>query len=565
MNLVAFSVKNYRSIQSTPRLVLSELTVLVGPNNEGKSNLLSALVCALTLAQDRNVGLRRTLLGNSAYEYERDFPVGLRDATTKASTRFELEFELDTADQSAFKTLIGSKLNGTLPIQITIDKDGGIAFAVKKQGPVQKTLTEKRGQIAKFIAERLQFQYIEAVRDEAKSQRIVESMVSRALATLEGNPEYQQALKAIEEAERPVLQQVSSLVLESLKPFIGSLNSVSTVVSREQRTRAMRRSAEILLDDGTLTPLSQKGDGVKSLVAIALAKTSAEGTAGDKNLILAIEEPEAHLHSGAVHTLRALLEDIAKKRQVIISTHEPALVRRDNAAANILVQGNKAKPADSLDEVRKVLGVQLTENLVSPDVVVLLEGPGDARLLDAYIKSTQPKLFRAISDGRLRLIPLHGASNLLHQLRFYQALVCSPVAFVDHDAEGTTALAKARKEGLLDLGAEFCAIKPSQTESELEDLLDPAAYSTELCALLGVTTLKPKAHKANKLKWSAKLEEVLQDHGKPTADRERLIREAKFKVSELATARAETCFVPALKGPIDGLCTFLKAKLAIVD
>ena len=236
MKLVAFSVKNYRSIQSTPRIVLSELTVLVGPNNEGKSNLLSALVCALSLAQDRNAGVRRTLLGGSAYEYDRDFPVGLREGGSKASTRFELEFELDAADQKAFKTVIGSKLNGTLPIQITVDRGGVIAFAVKKQGPVQKALTAKRGLIAKFIAERLQFQYIEAVRDEAKSQRIVENMVSRALATLETNPEYQKALKALEDAERPVFQQVSKLVLESLKPFIGSLTSVSTAVSREQRT-----------------------------------------------------------------------------------------------------------------------------------------------------------------------------------------------------------------------------------------------------------------------------------------------------------------------------------------
>ena len=160
---------------------------------------------------------------------------------------------------------------------------------------------------------------------------------------------------------------------------------------------------------------------------------------------------------------------------------------------------------------------------------------------------------------------MHGAGNLPHQLRFYQALVCSPVAFVDHDAEGSIALAKARKDGLLDIGAEFCAIKPGQTESELEDLLDPAVYSTELCALLGVQTLKPKAAMAAKLKWSAKLEVVLREHGKPSADHERLIREAKFKVSELAIARADTCFVPVLAGPISGLCTFLKAKLAIVD
>ena len=105
-------------------------------------------------------------------------------------------------------------------------------------------------------------------------------MVSRSLSTLEENPDYQKALKILEDAEKPVLEEVSRVIHETLKPFISGLKGVSTVVNREQRTRAMRRSAEILLDDGTLTPLSQKGDGVKSLVAIALAKALAEGSAG---------------------------------------------------------------------------------------------------------------------------------------------------------------------------------------------------------------------------------------------------------------------------------------------
>lgn len=565
MKLVAFSVRNYRSIQSTPRIALSELTVLVGPNNEGKSNLLSALVCALTLAQERNPTVRRTLLGgaNAPYQFDRDFPIGLRDAKKKVATKFELEFELDAGDKSAFKATVGSKLNGTLPIQISVSMEGVTTYSVKKQGPVQKTLNSKRIEIGRFIAERLQFQYIGAVRDEEQSRSIVESMVARALATLESDVGYQAALKAIEDAEQPVLTEVSDRVMASLKPFIGGLTGVFTQVSREQRTRAMRRSTEIWLNDGTLTPLSQKGDGVKSLVAIALAKASAEGSAGDRNLILAIEEPEAHLHSGAVHILKALLEDIAKTRQVIISTHEPALVRRDNVGANILVQGNMAKPAESLDEVRRVLGVQLAENLVSPDLVVLVEGPGDGRLLTARIKALEPKLHQAIVGGQLRLQPLHGAGNLAHQLRFYQALVCTAVAFVDHDGDGVAALTRARKDGLLDFSAEFCTNKPGHPESELEDLLDPAVYAAMLCTHLGIASLKPKSAKAAKLKWSARLEVVLAESGKPKSDHERLIREAKFKVNELAVAKAATCFIPALTGPLDGLFASLKSKLGI--
>lgn len=47
MRLKAFSVRNYRSIRQAARIpVRADLTVLVGPNNEGKSNLLRALALA---------------------------------------------------------------------------------------------------------------------------------------------------------------------------------------------------------------------------------------------------------------------------------------------------------------------------------------------------------------------------------------------------------------------------------------------------------------------------------------------------------------------------------------
>jgi predicted ATPase len=52
MRLVSFSVENYRSITKARRIPLAASTVLIGPNNEGKSNILRALsVAMLTLTQ----------------------------------------------------------------------------------------------------------------------------------------------------------------------------------------------------------------------------------------------------------------------------------------------------------------------------------------------------------------------------------------------------------------------------------------------------------------------------------------------------------------------------------
>jgi AAA ATPase-like protein len=49
MLLTQLSIQRYRSIIKTEKLALKQLTVLVGPNNEGKSNILQALVAGMQL------------------------------------------------------------------------------------------------------------------------------------------------------------------------------------------------------------------------------------------------------------------------------------------------------------------------------------------------------------------------------------------------------------------------------------------------------------------------------------------------------------------------------------
>ena len=51
MKLLSFSVTNYRSITSAQGVTLSQKTVLIGRNNEGKSNVLRALQTSMQLLQ----------------------------------------------------------------------------------------------------------------------------------------------------------------------------------------------------------------------------------------------------------------------------------------------------------------------------------------------------------------------------------------------------------------------------------------------------------------------------------------------------------------------------------
>ena len=80
-------------------------------------------------------------------------------------------------------------------------------------------------------------------------------------------------------------------------------------------------------------------------------------------MILAIEEPESHLHPSAIHQLRAVLADIASKHQVIMTTHCPLFVDRTSIKSNIIVHKNKAVPAKDVKEIRDILGVRASNNL----------------------------------------------------------------------------------------------------------------------------------------------------------------------------------------------------------
>ena len=82
MKLVSFTVNNYRSITSANKITISDITILVGKNNEGKSNLLRAInisMIALRFYQD-SLGIRRS---RALYDWETDYPVSLQKSKRK--------------------------------------------------------------------------------------------------------------------------------------------------------------------------------------------------------------------------------------------------------------------------------------------------------------------------------------------------------------------------------------------------------------------------------------------------------------------------------------------------
>lgn len=166
MQLVEFSVTNYRSITKAHKIKLQELTVLVGKNNEGKSNVLNALNVAMKILEMHSHGfdLRHYRIVEKYYLWDRDFPVQYQTRKSGLESIFRLDFKLEEKEKIQFHSLTGIRGNEVIPIQIKIGKDGRPKIDVPKKG--SSSYNKKSVQVTEFIAQRIFFNYIQAVRTE---------------------------------------------------------------------------------------------------------------------------------------------------------------------------------------------------------------------------------------------------------------------------------------------------------------------------------------------------------------------------------------------------------------
>ena len=146
MRLTSFSVTNFRSITDAHKIPIGDSTVLLGRNNEGKSNVLRALSIAMKAltshAGDEPYAYRDTR-DTQAYSWRRDFPISLQGRTNGLDSIFRLEFELTAQETEEFRETIKSNLNGNLPIEVKFGRNNKADINVRKQGPGGSALSAK--------------------------------------------------------------------------------------------------------------------------------------------------------------------------------------------------------------------------------------------------------------------------------------------------------------------------------------------------------------------------------------------------------------------------------------
>lgn len=513
MEVVSFSVENFRSITKKSVIPLKKLSILIGKNNEGKSNLLKALGLAMDIISlgrviRRSIRSSRLIFSQSTnYNWERDFPISLQKDDEVGVTRLGLEFELSQAEKEEFNKRFKPKLSSTLVFEISIGSEYKVELAIFKNG--KKIFENQKQEICEFVKEKIYFNYIPAVRTKETAAKIVYELIRNELSGIKEDKKYKQALESIKKLEEPILKKISKTIKDSVVKLVPNVKDVK--ISNDSDVSDWRRPISsmdyIEIDDGTKTGLELKGDGVKSLVTMALLKDMT--LKKDQISFVAIEEPESHLHPEAVHLLKNKIYEIAEKNQVIISTHSPIFVDRENIDSNIIINDGKAAPARDLKVIREVLGIKISDNLKNAEQVLVVEGESDFIILQAVLPLLSKVLKEKLKENFLIIEELRGSSNIKYRIGELKSCFCSYHILLDNDEAGRRA--KADNE-IPDKDITFVTCK-GMKESEIEDTINVDIYKEEVEGKYGID-LSCKYFKSNKKKWSERMKDVLKASGK---------------------------------------------------
>lgn len=344
MEITRLKIRNFRSIKNLD-LPLATTTVLVGPNNAGKSAILDALRIAL----GRKWGQR----GTGFTEYDIHLSSDTSDPKTSGPAEIELEF--------------GERVPGEWPQEVQDDLLNEIQTDAENRARVMLRVTCGWAEQNQSYEPLWQFLdaagqpktggrrvtnthplfgyvpvfYMNALRDPADEFSVQSQFWGRLLRAISVPPQLEAKMMRVLDLVNAKLMK-SDPRLAQITEELGVLTRVAAQdTTGDLQLRAVPLKAwdliarsEVILRNQSQSPwlpLRRHGQGVQSLSVIFLFETFVRQLLTEiygigSTPILALEEPEAHLHPQAARTMWAHIEGLPGQK--IITTHSPYLLQR---------------------------------------------------------------------------------------------------------------------------------------------------------------------------------------------------------------------------------------------
>ena len=330
MKITRVQIKNWRSIRLVD-FYPEDICILVGANNAGKTNIMSAI---------------NFLLGE----------------------RWPMPGNLDDSDY------FGRNRNTDIHIRLTLDHPSVSEIDFDTSKP-QYTLsaTDNRGYGVRGFnnaqREELAFAYVDASRNyERQFSTSRWSIFGQALRhlhqTLKDSGEQLTQLREALDTAHTLLQtdQYKAFEKELKGAFAAQLKTARYDVSFEFRTleetNLYRSLYPTLVERGVARSPLEVGSGVRNVLVLALFQAFAKSFRGDA--VLGIEEPELYLHPHAQRSLMRQFEELAEAgNQIFISTHSSNFLDVARSDRIVLVERCEDEDEEVCTQVKTTSGEDL--------------------------------------------------------------------------------------------------------------------------------------------------------------------------------------------------------------
>jgi putative ATP-dependent endonuclease of OLD family len=343
MQLCDILIENFRGIRSLS-LQIDDLTVLIGENNTGKTTILEAI--RLVLA--RGFGTRRD---SQFAEY--DFHLQNSDATPQTADPISIILHFAERPESEWPDEVLQQISEVIHIEdngrrhvwlqakgyfqpISGDFESKVVFLNSNK----EELLLKNVSLFNTISRLVPVFFLSALRDAsqefgprgqfwsgflksvhfpADQRHEIEDMLRKVNASIiDANAGLAEVTKNIADTGRLIpLEAADPVVLEAVPTRLFDM--------------AIRIQVFLKSINSIKLPLHRHGEGTQNIAILMLfqayiEKILSENYAPESTPILALEEPEAHLHPSAIRSLGSFLQTISVQR--IVSSHSGDLVAR---------------------------------------------------------------------------------------------------------------------------------------------------------------------------------------------------------------------------------------------
>jgi len=377
MFLTKIDIKNFRGLVELP-ISFDETTVLIGDNNTGKSTILAAIQICLSRVLNKK--------GGAFGEY--DYHLKDKDEQPADAAPIEITLTFSESRQGEWSDEIIRMLQGVTGIGqndlqiVTLRATSRYDDAIKNfttsvdfLNPQQQALPGAPSNALRNLQRLVPTFYLAALRDAAREFRSGSQFWGPFVRALKIDPTLREQIEGdLASLNRQVLDAHTAFdaVRQRLGKTAGLVplgggNDPVVIEAIPGKVFDMLSRTQVMLSGktGAHLPLAQHGEGTQSLAVICLfdafleAQLAGEYDA-DSKPILALEEPEAHLHPSAVRAVGKLLQGL--DGQKIIATHSgdllaavPLTALRRLCRVNGAIKVHQVVPGSlSADELRRL-------------------------------------------------------------------------------------------------------------------------------------------------------------------------------------------------------------------